>query len=179
MVQLVANSAGVRCPCAEWGRFVLWSMRWSSMRTCASRSESNCHRLSSSSRNRPLNNSIRGEVAPVWWSGECAGPVPHDWGEEGHATMTKRRRHTPDQIIRKLAEGNKLVAVGTGLDEVCRHLRITESSWHRWVARYGGIKTNDAKRLKELEAESARLKYLVANQALDIDVLREVANGRS
>ena len=49
-----------------------------------------------------------------------------------------RRRHTPDQIIRKLAEGNKLLAGGSELDEVCRHLQIAESTWHRWVAQYGG-----------------------------------------
>ncbi len=53
--------------------------------------------------------------------------------------MSKRRRHTPDQIIRKLAEGNKLLAGGTELDEVCRHLQIAESTWHRWVAQHGGI----------------------------------------
>ena len=75
----------------------------------------------------------------------------------------KRRRHTPDQIIRKLAEGNKLLASGQELAEVCRHLEVAESTWHRWVAQYGGMKANDAKRLKELEAENARLKKLVAN----------------
>ena len=80
----------------------------------------------------------------------------------------KRRRHTPDQIIRKLAEGNKLLAAGQELDAVCRHLEIAESTWHRWLAQYGGMKASDAKRLKELEAENARLKKLVANQALDI-----------
>ena len=89
----------------------------------------------------------------------------------------KRRRHTPEQIIRKLAEGNKLSAGGMELDEVCRQLEIAESTWHRWLAQYGGMKANDAKRLKELEAENARLKKLVANQALDIDMLREVAKG--
>ena len=89
----------------------------------------------------------------------------------------KRRRHTPDQIIRKLAEGNRLLAAGQELDEVCRHLETTPSTWHRWVAQYGGMKASDAKRLKELEAENARLKKLVANQALDIDMLREVAKG--
>ena len=88
-----------------------------------------------------------------------------------------RRRHTPDQIIRKLAEGNKLLAGGTELDEVCRHLQIAESTWHRWIAQYGGMKANDAKRLKELEGENARLKKLVANQALDIDMLKEIAEG--
>ena len=96
-----------------------------------------------------------------------------------HINMTskKRRRHTPDQIIRKLAEGNKLLSSGQDLDEVCRHLEIAESTWHRWLAQYGGMKANDAKRLKELEGENARLKKLVANQALDIDMLREVAKG--
>ena len=61
----------------------------------------------------------------------------------------KRRRHTPDQIIRKLAEGNKLLASGQELAEVCRHLEIAESTWHRWLAQYGGMKANEAKRLKE------------------------------
>ena len=89
----------------------------------------------------------------------------------------KRRRHTPEQIIRKLDEGHRLLATGRELDEVCRHLEIAESTWHRWLAQYGGMKANDAKRLKELEAENARLKKLVANQALDIDMLREVAKG--
>ncbi|WP_087072559.1 IS3 family transposase [Mycobacterium dioxanotrophicus] len=90
----------------------------------------------------------------------------------------KRRRHTPDQIIRKLAEGNKLLASGQELAEVCRHLEIAESTWHRWLAQYGGMKANDAKRLKELEAENARLKKLVANQALDIDMLKEIFVGK-
>ncbi len=89
----------------------------------------------------------------------------------------KRRRHTPEQIIRKLEEGHRQLAAGKDLDEVCRHLEIAESTWHRWLAQYGGMKANDAKRLKELEAENARLKKLVANQALDIDMLKEVAKG--
>jgi transposase-like protein len=92
-------------------------------------------------------------------------------------TSRKRRRHTPDQIIRKLAEGHKQLAAGKELDEVCRHLEIAESTWHRWVAQYGGMKANDAKRLKDLEAENTRLKKLVANQALDIDMLKEISAG--
>ena len=90
-------------------------------------------------------------------------------------TSKKRRRHTPDQIIRKLTEGNKLLASGQELDAVCRHLEVAESTWHRWLAQYGGMKASDAKRLKELEAENARLKKLVANQALDIDMLKEIS----
>ncbi|GLE51055.1 hypothetical protein ATCCBAA256_06430 [Mycobacterium montefiorense] len=84
----------------------------------------------------------------------------------------KRRRHTRDQIIGKLAEGNKLLGAGQELAEVCRHLEVAESTWHRWLAQYGGMKANDAKRLKELEAQNARLKKMVANQALAIDMLR-------
>ena len=89
----------------------------------------------------------------------------------------KRRRHTPEQIIRKLAEGHKLLATGRDLEDVCRHLEVAESTWHRWLAQYGGMKANDAKRLKVLEGENVRLKKLVANQALDIDMLKEVAEG--
>ena len=91
--------------------------------------------------------------------------------------MTKRRRHTPDQIIRKLAEGNKLLAGGMELDEVCRHLQVAESTWNRWVAQYGGMKASDAKRLKELEVENTRLKRLLAEAELDKSMLREIAEG--
>jgi transposase-like protein len=88
-----------------------------------------------------------------------------------------RRRHTPDQIIRKLAEGNKLLAGSAELDAVCRHLEIAESTWHRWVAQYGGLKANDAKRLKELEGENVRLKKLLAEAELDKAMLKELAEG--
>jgi transposase-like protein len=91
--------------------------------------------------------------------------------------MTKRRRHTLDQIIRKLAEGNKLLAGGADLEEVCRHLAIAESTWHRWLAQYGGMKASDAKRLKELESENARLKKLLAEAELDKAMLLELAEG--
>ena len=100
-----------------------------------------------------------------------AGRINNDMG------TNKRRRHTPDQIIRKLAEGNKLLGSGQELNEVCRHLEIAESTWHRWLAQYGGMNANEAKRLRELEAENVRLKKLVANQALDIDMLKEISAG--
>jgi putative transposase len=89
----------------------------------------------------------------------------------------KRRRHTPEQIIRKLAEGEKLLAQGKDLDEVVRHLEVTESTWHRWRNQYGGMKADDAKRLKELERQNVRLKRIVADQALDIDMLKEINRG--
>ena len=79
----------------------------------------------------------------------------------------KKRHHTPEQIIRKLAEGDKLLNQGEELTEVCRQLEIAESTWHRWKAQYGGMKANDAKRLKELETENGRLKRIVADLTLD------------
>jgi putative transposase len=92
-------------------------------------------------------------------------------------TEMKQRRHTPEQVIRKLAEGEKLLGQGKELAEVVRHLEVTEATWYRWRNQYGGMKADDAKRLKELERENARLKKIVADQALDIDMLREVGRG--
>jgi len=83
----------------------------------------------------------------------------------------KRRRHTPEQIIRKLAEGEKLLGQGQSIEEVARHLELTESTQHRWRNQYGGMKAKDAKRLGELEKENQRLKRIVADQALDIDMV--------
>jgi putative transposase len=92
-------------------------------------------------------------------------------------TTMKRRQHTPEQVIRKLAEGEKLLGEGKTIEEVSRHLEITESTWHRWRNQYGGMKVDDAKRLRELEKENSRLKRIVADQALDIDMLKEIARG--
>jgi transposase-like protein len=89
----------------------------------------------------------------------------------------KRRRHTPEQVIRKLAEGDKLLNQGEDMAEVCRQLEIAEPTWHRWKAQYGGMKANDAKRLKELEHENGQLKKIVADLTLDVDMLREIAKG--
>jgi len=89
----------------------------------------------------------------------------------------KRHRHTPEQIVRKLREGDRLLNEGNDLAEVLRQLEVSESSWHRWRAQYGGMKADEAKRLKELARENARLKKLVAEQALDIDMLKELAEG--
>jgi putative transposase len=86
----------------------------------------------------------------------------------------KRRRHTPDQIIRKLAEGERLLGQGQDLEAVARHLEVTESTWHRWRNQYGGMKADDAKELRELQRENSRLKKIVADQALDIEMLKEV-----
>jgi putative transposase len=89
----------------------------------------------------------------------------------------KQRRHTPEQVIRKLAEGEKLLAEGKTIEEVARHLEISEQTWHRWQNQYGGMKADDAKRLKELEKENARLKKLLAEAELDKSMLKELAEG--
>src|SRR3546814_18708170 len=88
-----------------------------------------------------------------------------------------RRRHTPEQIIRKLAEGQKLLAGGMDLEGVCRQLEIAESTWARWLAQHGGMKADDAKRLQELEGENARLKKLLAEAELAKAMLKELAAG--
>ena len=90
----------------------------------------------------------------------------------------KHQRHTPEQVIRKLAEGEKLLNAGNDVAEVCRQLEITESTWHRWRNQYGGRKANGAKRLKELEKQNTQLKRIVANQALDLDMLKFAAEGK-
>jgi putative transposase len=89
----------------------------------------------------------------------------------------KQRHHTPEQVIRKLAEGDKMLNEGKDLAEVCRHLAIAESTWHRWKNQFGGMKANDAKRLKELETENRRLKNIVADLTLDVAMLKKVAKG--
>lgn len=89
----------------------------------------------------------------------------------------KRHRHTPEQIVRKLREGERLLNEGKDVTEVIRHLEIAEATWNRWRNQYGRMKATEAKRLRELEMENARLKKLVANQALDIDMLKELAAG--
>ena len=89
----------------------------------------------------------------------------------------KRRRHSPEQIIRKLREADRLLAEGREVPEVAKQLEISEATYHRWRAQYGGLKADDAKRLKELTHENARLKRLLAEAELEKDALRELAKG--
>ncbi|WP_419553312.1 IS3 family transposase [Candidatus Poriferisodalis sp.] len=77
-------------------------------------------------------------------------------------TTMKRKRHTPEQAVRKLREGEKRLNAGEDLGLVLRHLEITESTWNRWRSTYGGMKAADVKELKELRVENARLKTLLA-----------------
>ena len=89
----------------------------------------------------------------------------------------KRKRHTLEEIIRKLREAEAQLAAGATVAEVSKKLGVSENTYHRWRAQYGGMKAEQAKRLKELEKENARLKRIVAEQAVDISILKEVARG--
>ena len=89
----------------------------------------------------------------------------------------KKNRHTPTQIVGMLREAEALLGTGKTVGEVCRHLEIVESTYYRWRAEYTGVPIDQVTRLKELEEENRRLKTVVADQALDIHILREVARG--
>jgi putative transposase len=90
----------------------------------------------------------------------------------------KRSRHTPEQIIRKLRDGERLLGEGKTIAEASKELGISEQTFHRWRNQYGGMKADDAKRLKELEKENQQLKAIVADQALQVRALKEVSRGR-
>ena len=90
----------------------------------------------------------------------------------------RRRRHTPEQIIRKLREADRLLGEGLQVPEVAKQLEVSEQTLHRWRAQYGGLKAADAKRLKELERENTKLKRIVAEQLLENQALKEIAKGR-
>jgi putative transposase len=90
----------------------------------------------------------------------------------------KRTRHTPEQIVRKLREADKLLAEGMPIGDVVRHLGVSHQTYQRWRTQFGNVRPDDMVRLKELEKENARLKCLLAEKDLENDMLREVAKGK-
>ncbi|QDT16765.1 Transposase [Alienimonas californiensis] len=92
--------------------------------------------------------------------------------------MTKRRkRHTPEEIVRKLRDADAMLNAGRDLAAVLQALEVTEATYHRWRNQYGGMKATEAKKLRELEVENARLKKLLAEAELDKAMLKELASG--
>jgi len=87
------------------------------------------------------------------------------------------KRHTPEQIIGKLREAEVLISQGSTIPVAAKQIGITEQTFYRWRTEYGGMKLDQAKRLKELESENTRLKKIVADQALDISILKEAVSG--
>lgn len=88
-----------------------------------------------------------------------------------------RKRHTPEQILAKLRDAEVMLSEGKTTAEVAKGLEVSEQTFHRWRNQYGGMKGPEMKRLKELERENARLKKLVADQALDNAMLKDLAEG--
>ena len=89
----------------------------------------------------------------------------------------KRGHHSPEQIVRKLREAERMLGEGKTIPEAAKELGISEQTYHRWRNQYGGMKANDAKRLKELERENATLKRIVADKELEVVSLKEIAKG--
>ena len=86
-----------------------------------------------------------------------------------------RMRHKPEQVILKLRQAEAELAQGVSVGQVCQQLGISETTFNRWRLQYGGMKADEARRLKELEGENVRLKKLVAELSLDKQMLLEVA----
>ena len=89
-------------------------------------------------------------------------------------TNRRRKRHSPEQIVKKLRDADAMLNAGHDLAAVFQALETSEASYNRWRNQYGGMKSEEAKRLKALEDENQRLKQLVADQALDIQMLKYV-----
>lgn len=89
----------------------------------------------------------------------------------------KRKRHSTEQIINKLRQAEEQRAAGADVDQICRKLEISPATYHKWRNQYGGLKPSEIRQLRHLQRENDRLKKLVAEQALDISLLKEVAKG--
>jgi putative transposase len=92
-------------------------------------------------------------------------------------TTKRRKRHSPEQIVRKLRDADAMLNAGKDLAAVLQALEVSEATYARWRSQYGGMKAEEALRLKKLEDENKRLKQLVADQALDIQMLKYIAEG--
>ena len=91
--------------------------------------------------------------------------------------MKKRKRHRPDEIIKKLRDAEMAAGQGEDLAKILQRLEVSEQTYYRWKQQYGGMKAPDAKRLNNLERKNIQIKKLVADQALNIAMLKEIARG--
>ena len=91
--------------------------------------------------------------------------------------MPAAKRYTTEQIVAKLREAEKLQGQGLTIPQVCKRLGVSEQTFYRWRLKYGALKEDEAQRLKALEQENARLKRIVAEQALDISMLKDLQKG--
>ena len=91
--------------------------------------------------------------------------------------MTTRKRHTPEQVVRKLTQADRLLAEGKDVADVRQELQVSEQTYYRWRNQFGGLKADDAKRLKDMERENSTLKRLLADAELEKAALKEIASG--
>ncbi len=91
--------------------------------------------------------------------------------------MRKRKRHTPEQIVAKLGDADVMLNAGKDVAVVLQSMEFSEATYQRWRTQYGGMKSDEAKRLKELEIENIRLKRLLADAELDKAMLKEALRG--
>ena len=89
----------------------------------------------------------------------------------------KRKRHSPEQVIQKLRDADAMLAAGKTMGQVCQALEVSEQTFHRWRNQFGGMKASEARRIKELDDENKRMKKVVAELALDKDILQEALKG--
>src|SRR5699024_10449188 len=94
-----------------------------------------------------------------------------------HTMSTQRKRHTPEQIVRKLGQADRLLGEGKTVADVCRDFEVAEQTYYRWANQYAGMKADHAKRLKQLEKQNATLKRLLAEAELEKAALKELAEG--
>jgi transposase-like protein len=90
----------------------------------------------------------------------------------------KRTRHTPEQIVKKLHQAATELAAGRTIEEVCKGLGISPATYHRWDKEYGGADVNTVRENRALKEQNARLKKLVADQALDLSLMKELVEGK-
>ena len=100
---------------------------------------------------------------------------PTTWAGRLDKIMATRKRHSPEQIVRKLMAADRLLSEGKDTAAVCRELGVSEATYHRWRNQFGGLKAEDAKRLKDLERENSTLKRLLADAELEKAALKEIA----
>ncbi len=91
--------------------------------------------------------------------------------------MARNKRHSAEEIVNKLRQTDVELSKGASIAQACKTIGVTDQTYYRWRREYGGLKVDQARRLKDLEKENARLKKLVADQALDNAILKEVSSG--
>jgi putative transposase len=110
------------------------------------------------------------------WSGWSESLAAHALGRRLDHDDDEER-HTPEQVVRKLTQADRLLSEGNDVADVCRELQVSEQTNYRWRNQFGGLKADDAKRFKDLERENATLKRLLADAELEKAALKEIASG--